>query len=125
MFGKTQISVSRYLLVTGYLAFFVVQIFCNAGSLRSPYAHELTHIKASGKGSVSHIKARQSPDHDKLNVLVNKKFHPENTLAVSYSFPSLLPVYISTPAVVIPVTHINLSALLTQSLRAPPATAVL
>ncbi|BAV09423.1 hypothetical protein SAMN05421788_101860 [Filimonas lacunae] len=124
MYKKAHINLSRSLLIAGYLAFFMVQVYCNTSAIQSCFIRpDRTHALHKPHG-ISHVKAGQSPDHEKLNVLVNKKFHPENTLAVSYSISTPLPVYIRTTTVTIPVIHVTLTSLLTQSLRAPPAAAL-
>ncbi|GGH78198.1 hypothetical protein HNQ91_003924 [Filimonas zeae] len=120
---KAHISISRTLLIAGYWAFFVVQVYCNIGGIQSCFKDRTFRAVKTQRGIQKQIKARNSADHEHIKVLVNKRFHPENTLAVAFSLSTPLPVYVSTGIFNIPEAHWHIAAMLTQSLRAPPALA--
>lgn len=118
---KAQTILSRTLLLAGYVAFFVVQVYCNIGAIQSCFHTQQRLQKNARTHTVLQIKNTQSPDHEKVNVLVNKRFHPENTLAVAFTLPVPPTVYIPTTTTSIPVSHLYIASVLTRSLRAPPA----
>lgn len=111
----------RLLLVAVYSAFFVVQIYLDASTVHS-FPHTKYCAKAS-KGTVSKekfLRASNAPDIEKINILVNKRFHPEDSLSVSYSFDVPQPVFISRSELAMLVLYPHVLPVLADSLRAPP-----
>ncbi len=117
---KAHTIISRLMLLAGYWAFFVVQVYCNIGAIQSCFTDQQQLKHHNSQGTVQQIKNGHSPDYEKVKVLVNKRFHPENTLAVAFTLTLPLPVYISTTTISIPVSHLYIPSILPQSLRAPP-----
>jgi len=118
---KAHITLSRTLLLAGYWAFFVVQVYCNIGGIHASFKDRTFRTVKTQDGAQKQIKARQSADHEHIKVLVNKRFHPENTLTVAFSLTTPLPVYVSSGIFNIPEEHLYIASILPQSLRAPPA----
>lgn len=118
---SAQTFISRLLLIVAYSAFFIVQVYFNVGSVHSYRSgHCSYHVSKTNKHVVRSINPAQSPAKDKVNVLVNKKFQPENTLSLTYTLEAPQPVYLSKPGAAIPVVHLYIASILTKSLRAPP-----
>lgn len=121
MFRYSQSLMLRLLLVAVYSAFFIVQIYLDASTV-----HSFPHPK-SGKvckawmGKEKFLKASTSPNSESINILVNKRFHPENAVSVSYNFTIPQPVFVSKTELTMLVTFPHVLTVLADSLRAPPA----
>jgi hypothetical protein len=124
MFRKTQPLMLRLLLLAVYSAFFVVQINLYAGNVNA-FKQQLRFNNTTAKqhaGKEKYLRATSSPDTEKINVLVNKKFHPENTPFIIYTFDILQPVFSSRAELSMLVTFPHILPVLADSLRAPPVT---
>lgn len=118
---KTHITISRMLLLAGYWAFFVVQVYCNIGGIQACFKDRNFRAVKTQCGVQKQIKARQSTNHEHIKVLVNKRFHPENTLAAAFSLGTPPIIYVGAGIFNIPEAHLYIASILSPCLRAPPA----
>jgi len=112
---------SRTLLLAGYWAFFIVQVYCNIGGIQASFKDRSFRAVKEQRGAQKQIKARHSADHEHIKVLVNKRFHPENTLAVAFTLSTPPVIYVSAGIFNIPEAHLYIASILSPCLRAPPA----
>lgn len=112
----------RLLLIAVYSAFFVVQIYLDASTLHSfPRTKYCAKVEKENIDREKYLRASDTPDIGEINVLVNKRFHPEDTLSAVYTFDVPQPVFISRSELKMLVIYPHVLPVLADSLRAPPA----
>lgn len=121
MSRRTQPLMLRLLLIAVYSAFFVVQIYLDASTIYSFPPQKSYQVSKPAASKEKYLQASTTPDVERINVLVNKRFHPENIPFLVYSFTVLQPVFISRTELNMLVTFPPVLPVQADSLRAPPA----
>lgn len=121
MSRRTQPFMLRLLLIAVYSAFFVVQIYLDASTIHSFPPQKSYRISKPAASREKYLNASTRPDIEKINVLVNKRFHPENIPFLVYTFTVPQPVFISRTELNMLVIFPHILPVQAASLRAPPA----
>ena len=110
--------ISRLAIFSLYVVFFVVQVCNSSAASNSDRTYvSLNTTKASSKEKTFTSKSGQEK---KVNIRLNKRFHPESITSLEYKLERPLTIISENFTLNKPKDHLLISSILADSLRGPP-----
>lgn len=117
--NKLLLFINRIILLAIYVSFFVVQTVNNSIADYTTRSNiSLTSFK-DGVG-IKVFSSNKAKDYLKSNIRLNKRFHPESIIGVSYSLAQPVLLLSATIIKSKPQDYLLISSIIRDSLRGPP-----